>query len=312
MARRRTNPLGKPVLRSEYKGWPFSVWENRGKFDGWIEDDKLAISGVASKVKAVAEIKQSINTYISEGSKPSSQYTVRERIFGRAAANPKRKTAKRKAKKAAKRKAPRKRGGKTLAAILKKAAKEKRPTRFRYDGEGNITGVYVPLKHQTKAEQKRATRAMVSACSAGAYRQGASPTRTCGTRGLKPSAEAGRGLAYARWGFPKGWPKPKRVNNPGYSVGAMRVKTFRDEDGDWGYAVYNGGGLPVTIASGEPSEKVAAREGKAEARFQGEILEIERRTMMGNPPKKRSKKKTSKKTTKRATNVRNLVAKALK
>ena len=203
--------------------------------------------------------------------------------------------AKKKAKK--KRKAtvpPRKRGGKTLAGILKKAAREKRPTRFRYDGDGNIIGVYIPLQHQTKAEQKRATKAMVSACSAGAYRQGVSPSKTCGYRGLKPSAEAGRGLAYARWGFPRGWPKPRKVHNPTYTVGSLTVKTFKDDEGDYGYAVYSPRGEPLTIATGEPSEKMAAREGKAEARFQEEILEIEARTMWeGNPRRTPARKKSN-------------------
>lgn len=187
------------------------------------------------------------------------------------------------ARRKTKRKAPRK-GKLTLAQIYKKAAKEKRPTRFSYDRDGNIVGVYVPMQHKTKAEQKAASRAMVSACSAGAYRQGVSPTKTCGYRGIKPSKQAARGLAYARWGFPKGWPKPRKVKNPGYNVGSMQVKTFMDEDGDWGYVVYDVGGAPLLIDTGEPSEKIAAREGKAEARFQAEILAVEGREMRAENP----------------------------
>ena len=175
-------------------------------------------------------------------------------------------------KKVAKRKTPRKRKM-TLAQIFKKAAKEKRPTRFSYDRAGNIVGVYVPLKHQTKAERRKATRAMISACSAGAYRQGVSPSKTCGFQTTRE--KAGEGLAYARWGFPRGWPKPRQVSNPSYRVGPFWVKTFVDSEGDWGYAVYGVEGEPIVINSGEPSEKIAMREGKAEARFQAEILKAE-------------------------------------
>lgn len=166
---------------------------------------------------------------------------------------------------------------------MRQAAKTKRPTRFRYDRDGNIIGFYVPLQHQSKAEQRRATKAMVSACSAGAYRQSVSPGRTCGYRALKPGSRAGQGLAYARWGFPKGWPKA-RFHNPAYSVAGLTVKTFKDEEGDWGYAVYSAMGEPLAINTGEPSEKVAAREGKAEARFQAEILSVEGESMR-NPKK---------------------------
>lgn len=234
------------------------------------------------------------------------------------------KTAKKRSKKASKRTPPRKRGGKTLASILRKAAKEKRPTRFRYDRDGNIIGVYVPLKHQTKAEQKKATRAMVAACSAGAYRQGSTPRSSCGYRTTR--GEAGTGLAYTRWGFPKGYKKPKHVTNPMYSVAGLQVKTFKDDDGDWGFAVYSPMGEPLAIGSGEPSQKTAAREGKAEARFQSEILAAEGEAPSGvgepvgieamfpeenpsilNPPRKTTKRKSTKKIS-----VRKLVSQAMK
>jgi hypothetical protein len=171
----------------------------------------------------------------------------------------------------------------SAVAAMRQAAKTKRPTRFRYDRDGNIIGFYVPLQHQSKAEQRRATKAMVSACSAGAYRQSVSPGRTCGYRALKPGSRAGQGLAYARWGFPQGWPKA-RFHNPAYSVAGLTLKTFKDEEGDWGYAVYSAMGEPLAINTGEPSEKVAAREGKAEARFQAEILSVEGESMR-NPKK---------------------------
>lgn len=197
------------------------------------------------------------------------------------------------------RKAPKKRGKKVAkrkvakkTTATKKVTKRKRPkrlegrpTRLRYDRDGNVTGIYVPLKYQTKAEQKKAAKSMVAACSAGAFRQAVSPGRTCGYRALKRGSKAGQGLAYARWGFPKGWPNV-RFKNPGYGVAGLIVKTFKDDDGDWGYSVLTPSGDLLSVSSGEPSEQVAAREGKAEALYQAESLEVEARP---NPRSKGTK-----------------------
>lgn len=174
---------------------------------------------------------------------------------------------------------PRPRSKALWARVAKHRKRDARPIRWRYDRDGNVTGFYVPLKYQTKTEQKKAAKSMISACSAGAYRQASYPKRSCGYRGLVPSPQAGRGLAYARWGFPKGF-----LKNPGYRVGGLVVRTFKDEDGDWGYAVSTPDGVIVSVGTGEASEKLAAREGKADAKMQGVVLEAEGRTMR-NPKK---------------------------
>ena len=186
------------------------------------------------------------------------------------------KATKKTAKKSTKRKTSTRRGKPASKTTRAKAKKEKRPIRWRYDDDGNVVGFYVPLKHRTKAEQKKASKKMVAACSAGAYRQGVGPKRTCGHRGLAPSSRAGRGLAYARWGFPSGF-----MRNPAktYSVKGLLVRTFKDEDGDWGFAVMMPDGTILAGGTEEPSEKVAAREGKAEALYQAALLEEEGRTM---------------------------------
>ena len=195
-----------------------------------------------------------------------------------------RKAPKKRGKKAAKKTTKRKVAKKTTQRkVSKKSTKRKthkrpkrlegRPTRLRYDRDGNVIGIYVPLKYQTKAEQKKAAKSMIAACSAGAFRQAVSPGRTCGYRALKRGSKAGQGLAYARWGFPKGWPNV-RFKNPGYSVAGLIVKTFKDDDGDWGYSVLTPTGDLLAVESGEPSEKVAAREGKSEALYQAEIMEV--------------------------------------
>ncbi len=141
---------------------------------------------------------------------------------------PKRKPAKKKAKRRVK--VPSK-------ALATRRKKEPRPIRWRYDEDGFPISFYVPLKHQTAAEQRTASRTMVSACSLGAFRQGSSPTRSCGKRGLKTGTRAGRGYAYSRWGYPKGWPR-KQFKNPTTFHMGMEVQTYvYDPSGEWGFDI---------------------------------------------------------------------------
>ncbi len=112
-----------------------------------------------------------------------------------------------------------------------------------------------------------------------------------------------------------------KVKNPSYAVGQLTVNTFLGDDGDWGFAVYDPCGSPIAIGSGVPSEKAAARAGKAEALmhieisgargctpnpYLGDAVERAKSRKYGYPtPPKTTRKKTS-------INARNLIARALK
>lgn len=162
--------------------------------------------------------------------------------------------------------------------------------RLRYNKDGDLIGLYIPMKNMTAAERKKTSPTMLSACSMGAVRQGSTSRKSCGVpdskwvpgRRSKPLPRlgkpglAGEGLARTRWGsMPKGW--PKRRKNPSrmksYSVDSLQLQTYKESDGDWGFQVLSPMGIDVLASgSGEPSEKMAVREGKAEARYLVKML----------------------------------------
>jgi hypothetical protein len=207
--------------------------------------------------------------------------------------------AKSKSKKKGTKRVPRKRSAAEKRVLAQKAKTRKKGKtgrarsryRLRYDKEGNLIGLYIPMKNMTAAERKKVSPTMVSACAMGAVKQGSTSRKSCGVpdskwvpgRRSKPLPRvgkpglAGEGLARTRWGsMPRGWPKRKR--NPArlksYAVGALQLQTFMDDDGDWGFQVLSPTGAVLGSGDGEPSEAMARREGKAEARYLNEMVTI--------------------------------------